>query len=108
MSVPRLRLAPVVETVFPTSLRPEEPPGPPHPPTLQGWPMSIHVRAPASTANVGPGFDAAAVAFDLWNELEISEANGAAPDFGHLGVRAFARVTPRGELGVRLHHPDSA
>lgn len=56
--------------------------------------MSIHVRAPASTANVGPGFDAAAVAFDLWNELEISEANGGAPDFGHLGVRAFARVTP--------------
>ena len=52
------------------------------------------MRAPASTANVGPGFDAAAIAFDFWNELEISEANGAAPDFAHLGVRAFARVTP--------------
>ena len=72
--------------------------------SAEGRPMSIRVRAPASTANVGPGFDAAAVAFDLWNELEISEANGAAPDFGHLGVRAFARVTPAGELGVRLHH----
>ena len=41
-----------------------------------------------------PRLRCAAVALDLWNELEISEANGGAPDFGHLGVRAFARVTP--------------
>ena len=31
------------------------------------------VRAPASTANLGPGFDCAAVALDLWNELEVTE-----------------------------------
>lgn len=52
--------------------------------------MTIHVRAPATTANIGPGFDAAAAAFDLWNELEARE--GDAPvDVGHLGVQAFAR-----------------
>jgi homoserine kinase len=51
------------------------------------------VRAPASTANLGPGFDCAAVALDLWNELEVSEGDGD-PDPEHLGVRAFARVAP--------------
>ncbi len=35
--------------------------------------MTFRVRAPASTANLGPGFDCAAVALDLWNELEVSE-----------------------------------
>ena len=27
------------------------------------------VRAPATSANLGPVFDSAAVALDLWNEL---------------------------------------
>jgi homoserine kinase len=51
------------------------------------------VRAPASTANLGPGFDCAAVALELWNELEVSEGDGE-PDPDHLGVRAFARIAP--------------
>ena len=51
--------------------------------------MTIHVRAPATTANIGPGFDCAAAAFDLWNELEVSDGGGG-PDLGHLGVRAFS------------------
>jgi len=52
--------------------------------------MKIHVRAPATTANLGPGFDIAGAALDLWNELEVADGNGAA-DPTHLGVRAFAR-----------------
>lgn len=51
------------------------------------------VRAPASTANLGSGFDCAAVALDLWNELEVTEGDGV-PDLEHLGVRAFARIAP--------------
>ena len=51
------------------------------------------VRAPASTANLGPGFDCAAVALELWNELEVSAGDGRA-DLDHLGVRAFARIAP--------------
>ena len=51
--------------------------------------MTVRVRAPASTANLGPGFDCAAVALDLWNELEVSEGNGDG-DSEHLGVRAFS------------------
>jgi homoserine kinase len=49
---------------------------------------TIHVRAPATTANIGPGFDAAAAALDWWNELEVGD--DGEPDRDHLGVRAFA------------------
>jgi homoserine kinase len=52
---------------------------------------TIRVRAPATTANLGPGFDCVAAALDLWNELEVSEG-GEKPDLHHLGVRAFARL----------------
>jgi homoserine kinase len=51
----------------------------------------VHVRAPATTANLGPGFDCAAVALDLWNELEVTDGDG--PDNReHLGVQAFSRL----------------
>lgn len=32
------------------------------------------VSAPATSANLGPGFDCIGVALDLWNELEVEEA----------------------------------
>jgi homoserine kinase len=57
--------------------------------------VSLRLRAPASTANIGPGFDAAAAALDLWNELEL-EQDGGDPDLDHLGVQAFAQVAPAG------------
>lgn len=55
--------------------------------------MKIHVRAPATTANLGSGFDVAGAALDLWNELEVGDAGGAV-DTDHLGVRAFAKFAP--------------
>jgi homoserine kinase len=58
--------------------------------------VTVRVRAPASTANLGPGFDCAAVALDLWNELEVTEGEGT-PDSEHLGVRAFSLLeSPEG------------
>jgi homoserine kinase len=66
--------------------------------------MSVRVRAPATSANLGPGFDCAGMALDLWNELEIEEADGTIVevegegmsetprDAGHLGLRAFSLV----------------
>lgn len=65
----------------------------------------IVARAPASTANLGPGFDAAAAALDLWNTVEIEqgafaveidgEGAGELPhDAAHLAVQAFALLTP--------------
>ncbi len=34
--------------------------------------MKIHVSVPATTANLGPGFDALGLALNLWNEAEFS------------------------------------
>ncbi|MSO94414.1 MAG: homoserine kinase [Thermoleophilia bacterium] len=58
------------------------------------------VRAPATSANIGSGFDTAAVAFDLWNELEVSDGSGVViegegaselvANSDNLAVRAFA------------------
>ncbi len=39
--------------------------------------MKIHVKVPATTANLGPGFDAIGLALDLWNEA-IFETHRAA------------------------------
>ena len=55
--------------------------------------MKIHVRAPATTANIGPGFDCVAAALDLWNELEVEEGDGEL-DESHLGIQAFSRLAP--------------
>jgi homoserine kinase len=64
---------------------------------------ALRVRAPASTANLGPGFDCAAVALDLWNEVEVTEGPDDA-DPEHLGVRAFALLAPLD--GLRLEFTD--
>jgi homoserine kinase len=60
--------------------------------------QGVKVRAPATTANLGPGFDCAAAALDLWNELEVS-AGDAQPDPAHIGVRAFGLVASPAGLG---------
>jgi homoserine kinase len=65
----------------------------------------VIVRAPASTANLGPGFDCAAAALDLWNEVHVDEgehevvvegegAGELRTDDGHLALRAFSLVAP--------------
>lgn len=53
---------------------------------------SVRALAPASTANLGSGFDCAAVALDLWNELVVTDGDGDV-DSDHLGIRAFARLS---------------
>ena len=59
-----------------------------HRPRAQGpggdRPMSIHVRAPATTANIGAGFDVAGAALTLWNELVVTD-----------GAERGRRVAPR-------------
>ncbi len=60
------------------------------------------LRAPASSANLGPGFDCVAVALDLWNELEITDGSGVEvegvgageipADSTNLGVKAYAKL----------------
>ena len=74
----------------------------------------MRFRAPATSANLGPGFDCAGVALDLWNELEIVERRPGEPQVtvegegadelnaaaattaagDHLGLKAFALLAP--------------
>jgi homoserine kinase len=65
----------------------------------------ITARAPASSANLGPGFDAAGIALDLWNAVDleegafgveiVGEGSGELPqDATHLSLRAFALFAP--------------
>ena len=66
--------------------------------------MTVRVVAPASTANLGPGFDAAAAALELWNEVVVEEGTGVEiegegvdelpRDATHLTLRAFALFAP--------------
>jgi homoserine kinase len=58
-------------------------------------------RAPATSANLGPAFDCAAVALDLWNELELTEG-GEGVDAEHLGVRAFSLLASAGGWGFEF------
>ena len=65
---------------------------------------TVRVRAPASSANLGPGFDCAAIALDVWNELEVRDGAGVSVsgegtdevsrNADHLGVRAWSLVAP--------------
>jgi homoserine kinase len=60
------------------------------------------VRVPASSANLGPGFDTMAAAVGLWLELEVEETGAFAvvtsldvpSDRSNLLVRAFERLAP--------------
>ena len=47
--------------------------GPVDPTRTRSRRRAMIVRAPATTANLGPGFDCAGGALDLWNELEVSD-----------------------------------
>jgi homoserine kinase len=37
--------------------------------------MNINIKAPATTANLGPGFDSLGLALDLWNETSITSGS---------------------------------
>ncbi len=60
------------------------------------------VRVPASSANLGPGFDAMAAAIGLWLQLEVVETGAfevvteldVPTDRSNLLVRAFERLAP--------------
>jgi homoserine kinase len=68
------------------------------------------VRVPASTANLGPGFDVMAAALSLHLELEVVETGRFAVqteldvprDRDNLVVRAFERLHPAGDFEFRI------
>jgi len=70
----------------------------------------VRVRVPASSANLGPGFDCFAAALGLFLELEVSEAAGfelvtdldVRRDRSNLAVLAFERVRPASRYRFEL------
>ena len=69
------------------------------------------VRAPASSANLGPGYDALAAALSLTLELEVEETGefsvecdvpGVPCDRSNLCVQAFERLRPADEITFRI------
>ena len=64
--------------------------------------MRFTVRAPASSANLGPGFDALGLALDLWNEIEVDTA-GSPGDCRLTGTEA-ALLEGRENLSLTAMH----
>jgi homoserine kinase len=69
------------------------------------------VRVPASSGNLGPGFDALAAALSLYMELEVEETGdfavevedpGLPADDSNLCVRAFRELRPEDRLSFRI------
>lgn len=70
------------------------------------------LRAPASSANLGAGFDCVGVALELWNELEVTDGSGVVvegvgadelpTDETNLVVRAYARLADPAGKRFRL------
>jgi homoserine kinase len=86
------------------------------PPALSE-PVRVHVRVPATSANLGPGFDALGLALALYNEVTAAEADtvsvtlegeasGRLPASGHnvvvRGVRQAYEAAGRAFKGVAL------
>jgi len=53
---------------------------------------SVVVRAPATSANLGPGFDCLGLALDLWNEVEAIPGRLSADDETNLILRSARAV----------------
>ncbi len=57
---------------------------------------SVTVRVPATTANMGPGFDSIGMALDIWNELTVERA----PTFSFTNEGKGAEVLPTDETNL--------
>ncbi|MEO7836975.1 MAG: homoserine kinase [Acidimicrobiales bacterium] len=73
----------------------------------------MRARAPASSANLGPGFDTLAVALALYVEVEVEDAGGLSvraegegaelpADGSHLAARVAAAVRGHDRLAIRV------
>jgi homoserine kinase len=62
---------------------------------------AIRVTAPASSANLGPGFDSMALALDLRNDVVIEPADGVAPQVEVSGEGADEAPVGRDNLFLR-------
>src|SRR5688572_17325161 len=64
--------------------------------------MQVTVKVPATTANLGPGFDALGLALDLWNDSTFSSAKEFSVEVTGEGVDRIPQ--PRENLILRAAH----
>lgn len=62
---------------------------------------SVHVKVPATTANLGPGFDTLGLALALYDELEVTARSGTGAHVEVVGVGAGEVPTDATNLVVR-------
>jgi homoserine kinase len=84
---------------------------------MPGRPLAVRIRVPASTANLGPGFDSVGLALGLWDEYDVSVVEGhglhvsvsgegadeVPRDATHLVVRAMAHGFARLEAHMPVN-----
>jgi homoserine kinase len=78
-----------------------------------GYPDEVRARAPASSANIGPGFDTLAIALDRYVEVEVEKASrlivrsegegaGLSDDPSHLAARVAIDVAGTDRLAITV------
>ena len=61
----------------------------------------VRVKSPATTANMGPGYDCLGLALDIWNTLEVETLGGGEPVVEVSGEGAGEIGTGRDNLVYR-------
>ncbi len=61
----------------------------------------VRVKAPATTANLGPGYDCLGLALDVWNTIEVELLDGGDPVVEVTGEGAGELATGRDNLVYR-------
>jgi homoserine kinase len=64
--------------------------------------MPLTVQVPASTTNLGPGFDCLGAALELWNRIEIEKGNAKHPEVVSRAAAQFFTATGISPFGFRF------
>jgi homoserine kinase len=66
--------------------------------------MAISIQVPASTTNLGPGFDCLGIALQLWNRItiDVAESDGPAPEMVTRAVDLFFDHTGQKRIPISL------
>jgi homoserine kinase len=66
--------------------------------------MAISVQVPASTTNLGPGFDCLGIALQLWNRITIhvADGDGSTPEMVTRAVDLFFNHTGQKRIPISL------
>ena len=74
------------------------------------YPKKISIKVPASTGNVGSGFDCVGMAMDIWNEIEVSfNAQNLTIENQGIDVEKYQQISPEDNFiiqGIRAIDPD--